>query len=78
MSPEVIVCDEIGAPEDLKALGFAANSGAALVCTCHSPTLADLKRRPAAGELIERGIFGTAAVLGTGAAAGKVIGFYEL
>lgn len=74
MSPEVIVCDEIGAPQDLKALSFAANSGVELICTCHSPTLADLKRRPVAGELIERGIFRAAAIL----AAGKVTGLYEL
>ena len=78
MSPDIIICDEIGAPNDLEALSFAANSGVRLICTCHSPSVADLKCRPVAGELIKAGAFSYAAILGTGEAIGKITGFCEL
>ena len=78
MSPDVIICDEIGTRADGEALSYAANSGVRLVCTCHSPSFDDLRRRPIAGRLIEEGVFGCAAILGTGGLCGKLTEFREL
>ena len=75
MSPDVVICDEIGSANELDALFHAADSGVRLICTCHSPSLDDLRKSPAAGELISRGVFDCAAILGTGSLCGKVIGF---
>ena len=78
MSPDMIICDEIGAPSDAEALSYAANSGVKLICTSHAPTLEELKRRPVAGRLISEGVFDRAAILGTGTDCGRLIGLYDL
>lgn len=78
MSPEILICDEIGAKEDLRALEYAVNSGVKLVCTCHACDFDDLKRRPAAGRLIKGKCFDFAAFLGTGSMCGRLTAFYRL
>jgi stage III sporulation protein AA len=78
MSPEILVCDEIGTKTDYRALQYAVNSGVKLVCTCHAADFSDLKKRPAAGRLIRENAFDYAAILGTGAACGRLTAFYEL
>lgn len=45
MAPQVIVTDEIGAPEDLSALSEAVRSGAAVLASAHAADLPDAKRR---------------------------------
>lgn len=57
MSPQIIVCDEIGSAEDLKDLSYAMDSGVKLICTCHCGSLDELNRRPNISTLIEMGVF---------------------
>lgn len=78
MSPDVLVCDEIGTKGDLEALEYALNSGVRLVCTCHAADFDDLKKRPAVGRLMKQGYFDFAAMLGTGAMCGRLTAFYKL
>ncbi len=78
MSPDIIICDEIGSPGDLRALEYAVNSGVKLVCSCHASSIDELKKRPAAGKLIKQGIFDHAALLGTGSICGRVKTLYDL
>lgn len=78
MSPDVLVCDEIGAKGDLEALEYALNSSVRLVCTCHAADFDDLKKRPAVGRLMKQGYFDFAAMLGTGAMCGRLTAFYKL
>lgn len=52
LSPDVIVCDEIGRDEDYKALELAFNSGINVICTIHGFDIADIKRRKIFNELI--------------------------
>ncbi len=78
LSPEIVVCDEIGSKEDLSALEYAVNSGVKLVCTCHAPDLESLKKRRAAGRLIKERVFDYAAVLGTGSMCGRLVSFGRL
>lgn len=78
MSPDVLICDEIGAKGDLEALEYALNSGVRLVCTCHAADFYDLKKRPAVGRLMKQGYFDFAAMLGTGAMCGRLTAFYKL
>ena len=44
MSPVMLICDEIGSKEDMKALEYAVNSGVKLVATCHASTVDELKK----------------------------------
>lgn len=78
MSPDILICDEIGAKSDIQALEYAVSSGVNIVCSCHAPDIDELKKRPAAGRLIKSGVFDCAAILGTGAMCGKLISFYKL
>lgn len=78
LSPEIIVCDEIGSKSDLSALEYAVDSGVKLVCTCHASNIDDLKKRQAAGRLIKERVFDSAAILGTGSMCGKLTAFYRL
>lgn len=72
MSPDIIVCDEIGGAADCEALLLSANSGVKIIATAHGGSLNDLKRRKSLCEILESGIFDRYAVLKTGKYIGKV------
>jgi stage III sporulation protein AA len=57
MSPQVIVADEIGRPEDAAAMKEALHAGIRIVATAHGSGLDDLRRRPVLKELIGEGFF---------------------
>lgn len=78
MSPTILVCDEIGAKEDMKALEYAINSGVKLVASCHASTIDELKKRPLVSKLIKEKVFDYCALLGTGPMCGKLTAFYRL
>jgi stage III sporulation protein AA len=61
LSPEVLICDEIGTKGDIEALMMAFNSGVNIITTIHGFTIEDLyKRKVFCGlldnEIIERAI----------------------
>ena len=72
MSPNALVCDEIGSKEDMKALEYAVNSGVKLIATTHAPDYDSAKRRSGVSKLIKDKVFDYACVLGTGSLCGKV------
>ncbi|MGN0632665.1 MAG: stage III sporulation protein AA [Oscillospiraceae bacterium] len=78
MSPQMIVCDEIGSKEELQELEYAVNSGVKLICTCHASSIGELKKRPVVSRLIKLKAFDYAAILGTGSLCGKLNAFYDL
>ncbi|MFC4777454.1 stage III sporulation protein AA [Paenibacillus sp. GCM10023252] len=57
MSPEVIIADEIGRPEDGEALREASHAGVSVIATAHAYDLADAKGRPVLRRLLEDGTF---------------------
>lgn len=57
MSPDVLVVDEIGRPEDIPAVLEAVNAGIKLIITTHGHTLEDIKRRPGITEILNQNIF---------------------
>lgn len=56
LSPEFILCDELG-EDDLMAVQRAAFAGVALTATVHAGTLDELRRRPLCRALLTSGIF---------------------
>ncbi|MBR6799878.1 MAG: stage III sporulation protein AA, partial [Firmicutes bacterium] len=56
MSPDVIVTDEIGKPEDIEAIEEALSSGVKIITTIHGGSYEDAARS-AAGELIRNRVF---------------------
>lgn len=65
MSPQLIVCDEIGTKEDLEALDYAVNSGVNIISTMHSNSIEDVYKKPYMKELFERNAFDYIVLLGT-------------
>lgn len=53
LSPEVIICDEIGTNGDIEALNKAFNSGVNVIVTIHGDDLEDIYSRPILKNLFE-------------------------
>ncbi|MCD8108106.1 MAG: Flp pilus assembly complex ATPase component TadA [Oscillospiraceae bacterium] len=64
MSPDVIVVDEIGSDEELKALEFALHSGVTLITAVHSESFEDAGKKRIVKALLSENAFQYAAVLG--------------
>lgn len=63
MSPDVLIVDEIGRPEDAEALAEALNAGVRVIATAHGSGLQDMPARPALSKLFEDSFFQAYAVL---------------
>ncbi len=63
LAPEVLVCDEVGAVEEIAAIAQAANAGVGLIITMHAPGLDALRRRPQYTALLQTGAISEVAFL---------------
>jgi len=68
MSPDVVVVDEIGRPEDAEAVREALHAGVRVIATAHGRNIDDVGRRPAMRELLAEPIFDRFVVLAGGRA----------
>ena len=57
MSPDVIVCDEIGSLEDINAIDYAMCSGVKGIFTAHGKDEEEIKRNPELSKLLDKHIF---------------------
>lgn len=57
LSPEVIIADEIGRPEDADAVTHALHAGISVIASAHGKEVAELARRPGLGGLLEHRMF---------------------
>ncbi len=57
LSPELIVCDEIGGEGEANAIRMSLNAGTAVLATAHAGRLDALMRRPQIRTLIDEGAF---------------------
>ncbi len=73
MSPQLIICDEIGTRDDLEALDYAINSGVNIIATMHSRSIDDALKKPYMKELFSRNAFEYIVLLGTGNSLGRII-----
>ncbi len=58
MSPEIIVCDEIGLNDDTNALMECRNCGVSLVCSAHAKSIQELLKRKNIRYLHDMNVFG--------------------
>lgn len=63
LSPEVLICDEIGTKGDIEALMMAFNSGVNIITTIHGFTVEDLYKRKVFCDLLDNGIIERAIIL---------------
>lgn len=72
MSPQVVVTDELGRPEDVCAVEEVINSGATVLASVHGGSVEEAARRPALARLISAGMFERVVVLSRRAGPGTV------
>ena len=72
MSPQLIICDELGGYDDVQAVRGCVNSGVRLIATAHAKNMTELKRRPALRRLLNTGAFSDIVFLSGRSRAGEV------
>lgn len=78
MSPDVIVCDEIGTYKDMDSLLMALNCGVKLLTTIHGYGVDDFYDRAVFKELVSNKVFDRAVVLSGRLGAGTMEEIYDL
>lgn len=63
LSPDIIVLDEIGSVEEVKAMLSGMNSGVNFIATAHGSDFAEVLRRPNIKKLVNAGVFKKTVVL---------------
>lgn len=66
MSPQTLVCDEIGGDEDVAAVQKASHAGVRMIATAHAADETVLRTRPPLRRLCATGAFQSAIVLAEG------------
>lgn len=77
MSPDVIVCDEIGTYEDVKSILSALNCGVNLITSIHGFGIEDLKNRDVFKDVLNNNIFRKAIILSCRRGVGTVEYIYD-
>ncbi|KYH35685.1 hypothetical protein CLTEP_00780 [Clostridium tepidiprofundi DSM 19306] len=77
MSPEVIICDEIGTYNDMDSIIMALNSGINLITTIHGFGIEDLFRRNVFKKLIDNNVFKKAIILNNKNGVGTIEYIYD-
>ena len=72
LSPDLIVCDEIGSSQDIDALATGTNSGVHILATIHAANMEELMRKPLIHSLLERGSIDYLVFLSSKQVPGKI------
>ena len=78
LSPEVIICDEIGTIKDIEALIMAFNSGVNIVVTLHGESIDDLTNRNVFKELLENKVIDRVILLSNKEGVGTIDSVYSM
>lgn len=57
LSPELVICDEIGSPEDCRVVSFGVNSGVSFAAAVHASCEDELKSKSEIMNLLRTGAF---------------------
>lgn len=78
LSPEYIICDELGGEEDARAVEAGMFSGVTMIATLHAGSRSELCRRPVCRRMLETGAFGYVVLLEGRQEPGKVSGILKV
>lgn len=78
LSPQVVVCDEIGGREEVEGILDGINCGVKVIATAHAESLGELLRRQPVRRLLEQGAFERVVMLGSGDTPGQVRDILEV
>jgi stage III sporulation protein AA len=77
MSPDVIVCDEIGTQRDMESILMALNSGISLITTIHGFGIEDLYKRLVFKDIVDNYVFTRGIVLSNKKGIGTIECIYD-
>lgn len=77
LSPQYIICDELGSEKETRAVEQSLNAGVCVIASIHAGDLSELLRRRQAVALLETGAFAAAAVLNGSSEPGNIAGIYR-
>ncbi|MEG2788454.1 MAG: stage III sporulation protein AA [Romboutsia sp.] len=78
MSPNLIVTDEIGSIDEIKALYTALNGGVSLITTVHGDSIDDIKNRKELSCLLDEELFKKVIILSAKKGPGTIEKIYDL
>lgn len=78
LSPEVIICDEIGTQKEIDALLMAFNSGINMIITLHGFDIEDIYKRKVFSDLINNSILERVIILSNRKGVGTVEDIYRI
>ncbi|QNK41262.1 stage III sporulation protein AA [Caproicibacter fermentans] len=77
LSPEIIICDEIGSESEVTAVEQGLNTGATMIASIHAGSVQELMRRVQTQKLLRTGAFASVALLDAKHGPGKIAGIYK-
>ena len=78
LSPDIIICDELGANEDINAINQCLNAGVQIIASIHARSLEELLNRPQAKEILKSGAFEKIIFLNEDELISKIKNIYEV
>ena len=78
LSPDVIVCDEIGTEKDILAIKQAVHAGVKLVVSVHSGCIDDFSRRKHCVDILNTEAFDVLAVMSGRSTPGRISQIYKV
>lgn len=78
LAPEVLLCDEAGALDEMDSIEQAANAGVGMVVTIHAQNRETLRRRPQYAALVRTGAFTDVVILAGRTAPGTIAEVYHV
>lgn len=72
MAPDIIICDEIGAAEDIAAIEHTVNSGVSVISTVHAANEFELKHKENIRRIFKTGAFSKVVFLSDKKSPGKI------
>lgn len=77
LSPDVVICDEIGSVEDAQAIRCSMNSGTAIIASAHAGSFEELMARPQITGLFECGAVKNIVMLKGRSTPGRIDAIYR-
>nr|WP_319487960.1 ATPase, T2SS/T4P/T4SS family [uncultured Caproiciproducens sp.] len=77
LSPEFIICDELGGNDEISAVEQSLNAGVSMISTIHAGSIDEFLMKKQAVGLLKTGAFGCVAMLNGHAEPGKIKGIYK-
>lgn len=78
LNPNLIVCDEIGAEEDIEAIEYACNCGVSVMASIHAGSISELRQKPNFERLLSKKLFERYIVLSSREGPGTYEGIYDI